>query len=82
VTERHPVTNFILIPSAGGIAWHWHRLIPLLEAAGHESIAVDLPGDDSKARLQTYADVVVQAIGAQRDVILVTQSLGGFTRAS
>ena len=73
------MTSFILIPGAGGIAWYWHRLTPLLEAAGHEAIPVDLPGDDAKAGLRDYADIVVAAIGARADVVLVAQSLGGFT---
>jgi hypothetical protein len=38
--------SFVLIPGAGGVAWYWHRVIPLLEQAGHEAVAVDLPGDD------------------------------------
>ena len=72
------MTSFVLIPGAGGVAWYWHRVVPLLEAAGHEAIAVDLPGDDEHAGLSTYADRVVQAIGGRRP-ILVAQSLGGFT---
>jgi len=35
---------FVLIPGAGGAAWYWHRVVPLLQEAGHEAIAVDLPG--------------------------------------
>jgi hypothetical protein len=50
----------------------------LLEEAGHEAIAVDLPGDDEQAGLAVYADRVVEAIGA-RDTVLVAQSLAGFT---
>jgi pimeloyl-ACP methyl ester carboxylesterase len=73
------MTNFIFIPGAGGIAWYWHRLTPLLDAMGHAAIAVDLPGDDPKAGLKDYADHVVTAIGARRDLIVVAQSLGGFT---
>jgi pimeloyl-ACP methyl ester carboxylesterase len=72
-----PVT-FVLVPGAGGIAWYWHRVVPLLEAAKHEAIAVDLPGDDAQAGLSVYADRVLEAIGS-REVILVAQSLGGFT---
>ena len=45
------MANFVLIPGAGGAAWYWHRIVPLLEAAGHGVIAVDLPGDDEKAGL-------------------------------
>jgi pimeloyl-ACP methyl ester carboxylesterase len=72
------MATFVLIPGAGGMAWYWHRVVPLLQAAGHEAVAVDLPGDDPEAGLATYADRVVGAIGA-RKVILVAQSLGGFT---
>jgi pimeloyl-ACP methyl ester carboxylesterase len=50
----------------------------LLEAAGHKAIAVDLPGDDEQAGLSAYADRVLEAIG-RRQVVLVAQSLGGFT---
>jgi pimeloyl-ACP methyl ester carboxylesterase len=50
----------------------------LLEEAGHEAIAVDLPGDDDRAGLSAYADRVLKAIGT-RQVVLVVQALGGFT---
>lgn len=68
---------FVLVPGAGGVAWYWHRVVPLLEEAGHDAIAVDLPGDDDHAGLSAYADHVVDAIGTH--VILVAQSLAGFT---
>jgi pimeloyl-ACP methyl ester carboxylesterase len=71
--------TFVLVPGAGGVAWHWHRLVPLLQAAGHEAIAVDLPGDDEAAGLSEYADRVIDAIGDRDDIVLVAQSLGGFT---
>jgi pimeloyl-ACP methyl ester carboxylesterase len=51
----------------------------VLEAAGHEAIAVDLPCDDDRAGFAEYADAVVEAIGDRRDVILVAQSMGAFT---
>jgi hypothetical protein len=71
--------TFVLIPGAGGTAWYWHRIVPLLRQAGHEAIAVDLPGDDPAAGLPEYADLVVGAIGGRSDVVLAAQSLGGFT---
>src|SRR5262249_2890291 len=61
-------------------SWYWHRVVPLLEDAEHEAIAVDLPGDDAQAGLSVYAERVLEAIGT-REVILVAQSLGGFTAA-
>jgi pimeloyl-ACP methyl ester carboxylesterase len=71
--------TFVLIPGAGGTAWYWHRIVPLLREAGHAAIAVDLPGDDPAAGLPEYADLVTSAIGNRGDVVLVAQSLGGFT---
>ena len=71
--------TYVLIPGAGGAAWFWHRVVPLLQAAGHEAIAVDLPGDDPTAGLPEYAGLVEAAIGNRGNVVLVAMSLGGFT---
>jgi pimeloyl-ACP methyl ester carboxylesterase len=73
------MTTFVLIPGAGGAAEYWSEVVPLLEAAGHEAIAVPLPGPDETAGLPQYADAVVAAVGSREDVVLVAQSLGGFT---
>jgi hypothetical protein len=73
------MTTFVLVPGAGGSAWYWHRVVPLLRKAGHEAIAVDLPGDDETAGLPEYAGLVTGAIAGRDDVVLVAQSLGGFT---
>ena len=70
---------FVLVPGAGGMAWYWHRVVPLIRVAGHDAIAVDLPGDDRRAGLAAYADIVIRAIAEQTDIILVAQSLAGFT---
>jgi pimeloyl-ACP methyl ester carboxylesterase len=73
------MTRFVLIPGAGGVAWYWGRVAALLEAEGHEAIAVDLPGDDESAGLAEYADAVVRAADEGSAAVLVAQSLGGFT---
>jgi pimeloyl-ACP methyl ester carboxylesterase len=36
--------TFILIHGSWHSAWNWHRVVPLLEKAGHRAIAIDLPG--------------------------------------
>jgi pimeloyl-ACP methyl ester carboxylesterase len=72
------VSTFVLIPGAGGAAWYWHRIVPLLRDDGHEAIAVDLPGDDENAGLPEYTREVVNEIGDRVDVVIVAQSLGGF----
>ena len=73
------MSTYVLIPGAGGAAWYWHPVVPLLEAAGHEAIAVDLPADDESAGLPEYTRLVTDAIGDRDDVVLVAMSLGGFT---
>jgi pimeloyl-ACP methyl ester carboxylesterase len=75
------VSTFALLPGAGGLAWYWSRVVPRLEQAGHDAIAVDLPGDDPAAGLPEYAQLVIDAIGSRRDVVIVAQSMGGFTAA-
>jgi hypothetical protein len=65
--------SFVLIPAAGGMAWYGHRVVPSLDGANHEAIAVDLPGEDALALLDVCTDVVVRAIGARTDVVLVAR---------
>jgi pimeloyl-ACP methyl ester carboxylesterase len=81
--EETVLSTYVLIPGAGGAAtWYWHRVVPLLEQAGQAAIPVDLPGPDEQAGLPEYARMVGDAItgsGAGPDVVLVAQSMGGFT---
>ena len=73
------MVSFILVPGAGGMASYWHRVVPLIRAAGHEAIAIDLPGDDRHAGLAAYADIIIRAIAERSGVVLVAHSLAGFT---
>jgi pimeloyl-ACP methyl ester carboxylesterase len=72
-------TTCVLIPGAGGAAWYWHLVEPELRRLGNDVVAVDLPADDDRAGLAEYADVVVAAIGHRTNVVLVAQSMAGFT---
>ena len=36
--------TFILIHGSWHSAWNWHKVVPILEKAGHRAIAIDLPG--------------------------------------
>jgi pimeloyl-ACP methyl ester carboxylesterase len=72
--------TFVLIPCAGGAGtWYWHLVAPLLRQAGSEAVAVDLPGPDPDAGLAEYADLVAATAAGRDNVVLVAQSLGGFT---
>ena len=72
------MSTYLLIPGAGGVAWYWHLVTPLLRAAGHAAIAIDLPGDDPESGLPEYAELIAEAGNGQPDVVLVAQSMGAF----
>lgn len=73
------MATFVLIHGAGSDSWYWHLVAPVLRERGHDVVAVDLPCDDDSADLGVYTDTVVDAIGDRHEVVLVAQSLGGFT---
>jgi pimeloyl-ACP methyl ester carboxylesterase len=80
---RRPAT-FVLIHGAWHGAWCWHRLVPLLESAGHRVIAPDLPsmGEDrtpaSSITLDAWARFVAELATRQPDpVVLVGHSRAG-----
>jgi pimeloyl-ACP methyl ester carboxylesterase len=73
------MATYVLIPGAGGDAWYWHRVVPELEARGHDVVAVELPAADESAGWNEYADAIENAIGHRTDLILVAQSLAGFS---
>ncbi len=71
--------TFVLIPGAGGDPWEWYLLARELEARGHEALPVRLPAADDSAGWAEYAGAVVDEIGDRQGVVLVAQSLAGFT---
>lgn len=72
--------TFVLIPGAGGSAWYWHRVTPVLAAAGVDGVAVGLPAADDSADLTTYADIVCDAVSdVAGPLVVVGQSMGAFT---
>jgi pimeloyl-ACP methyl ester carboxylesterase len=71
--------TFVLIPGAGGDGRYWYLVVRRLRSMGHEAVAVSLPAGDDSAGWKEYADVVVDAVGDRTGVILVAQSLGGFS---
>ena len=73
------MATYALVPGGGGDPWEWHRLVPELEARGHEAIAIRLPAEDEAAGWSEYAEAVVKALGDRSEVTLVAASMGGFT---
>jgi len=75
--------TIVLVHGAWLDASCWDKVVPILKAAGHEVINVNLPGHGSDntpyatITMQTYVDAVKQAIGKRTNVILVGHSMGG-----
>lgn len=60
--------TFVLVHGSWHSAWNWHKVVPLLEKAGHKAIAIDLPGMGrdrtpvEKVTLQTSVDKICEVI--------------------
>jgi pimeloyl-ACP methyl ester carboxylesterase len=72
------VSTYALIHGAGDVGWYWHLVEAELRDRGHDTVAPDLPVEDDDAGLDRYGEVVVEAIGDRRDVVVVGQSFGGY----
>ena len=75
------MSTYVLIHGAGSDSWYWHLVELELRARGHHVVAPDLPCEDDSAGLSAYTDAVIDAFGGHdaSDVVVVAQSLGGFT---
>ncbi len=71
--------TYVLVPGAGGQAAYWHLVRRELGERGLASIAVELPGDDPDKGLPEYVDLIVAAAAGLDDVVVVAQSIGGFS---
>jgi pimeloyl-ACP methyl ester carboxylesterase len=73
------MATYVLIHGAGSDSWYWHRVAPLLWDSGHDVVLVDLPCDDDAAGLSAYRDTVIGVVGDRTEIVIVAQSLAGFT---
>ena len=78
------MATFIFLHGSFHAAWNWHKVIPLLERAGHRTVALDLPGHGrdrtpaSKVSLSCCVDAVLDCIDQQSEnVVLVAHSRNG-----
>jgi pimeloyl-ACP methyl ester carboxylesterase len=76
--------TFILIHGSWHSSWNWHRVIPILENAGHKVIAIDLPGMGrdktpiAEVKMHTTVENICQLIDSvEGKVILVGHSKNG-----
>jgi pimeloyl-ACP methyl ester carboxylesterase len=77
------VKRILLIHGACHDHWCWHATVPLLEAQGHDVLALDMPGRGNDTRdpaALTLADHAETILGAAGDgAVLVGHSAGGFS---
>jgi pimeloyl-ACP methyl ester carboxylesterase len=73
------MATYVLIHGAGDVGWYWHLVDAELRDRGHDVVAPDLPSEDESAGWSEYADAVIDAVGDRADLVVVAQSLGGFT---
>jgi pimeloyl-ACP methyl ester carboxylesterase len=79
------MATFILVHGGLHGAWCWERIVPLLDAAGHQALPAKLPGVDrampaADVTLDRYRNAVLALIGDRpQPPILVGHSLGGRT---
>lgn len=73
------MATFVFIHGAGGRGSDWQLVADELHRLDHRTVLVDLPCDQPVG-LDAYADAVTDAIGDERDeLVLVAHSLGGLT---
>ena len=81
------MARIILIHGAWGNAKTWARLVPLLEACGHQVEALDLPGHGSSSvppetvRQSSYVSHVSERLLDGPPAVLVGHSMGGIVVA-
>lgn len=74
--HEKPVT-FGLVHGAHLNAHSWHKLIPKLEALGHNAIAMDLPIDQEGVNFNTYAECIAAAVEGNDNLVIVGHSRMG-----
>jgi pimeloyl-ACP methyl ester carboxylesterase len=78
------MARFVLVHGAWHGAWCYEKLVPALEARGHDALAIDLPGHGSDATpprdatLGSYVRRVGEALArAPEPAVLLGHSMGG-----
>lgn len=75
--------TIVLVHGAWSNVSAWNAVAPILKSKGYEVIAVNLPGHGkdttsyANISLQSYVNVVKEAIGNRTNVLLVGHSMGG-----
>jgi pimeloyl-ACP methyl ester carboxylesterase len=71
------MSDILLVHGSCHGAWCWERVIPALQARGHNARAIDLPGrGGGTVTLDSYAVAILSAL--DRPTLIVGHSAGGY----
>src|ERR1700755_1765440 len=73
------MATIALIHGGGDSASSWGPVFLQLRELDHTPVAINLPSEDPAASWPQYADAVAASVRGKSDIVVVAQSLGGFT---
>ena len=77
------MAHFLFLHGSWHAAWCWHKILPLIEAAGHSAVAIDLPGRGSAPAMSpfvgmgTMVDAANAALAPNGKTIVIVHSRNG-----
>ncbi len=82
------MAHFLFLHGSWHAAWCWHKILPLIEAAGHSAVAIDLPGRgrapamSAFVGLETMVGAANAALAPTGKTIVVVHSRNGIVASS
>lgn len=82
------MAHFLFLHGSWHAAWCWHKVLPLIEAAGHSAVAIDLPGRGKAPAMSpfvglgTMVDAANAALAPDGKTIVVVHSRNGIVASS
>lgn len=82
------MAHFLFLHGSWHAAWCWHKILPLIESAGHSAVAIDLPGRGRAPAMsplvgmRTMANAAHAALAPTGKTIVVVHSRNGIVASS
>ncbi len=82
------MSHFLFLHGSWHGAWCWHKILPRMAAAGHQAVAIDLPGrgrtpaTPALVGLKHMVDAAEAALARQDKTIVVVHSRNGIVASS
>jgi len=82
------MSHFLFLHGSWHGAWCWHKVLPRIAAAGHQAVAIDLPGrgrapaTPAFVGLKRMVDAAEAALAPRRKTTIVVHSRNGIVASS